>query len=367
MIKLTNCLVLIIILSGLFYSCKKTDTGEVKKDPPVIIPPVVIAPPTVYPGYTLLWNDEFNGTNVDVQKWNFETGTGVNGDFGTGQLDRATDRAENVKIVNSIPDAGGGCLAITTRRENFVDRNYTSARLNTNRTGSWGPGHRIEARIWPKDILYKGQGFAFWMMPSEMPANVTSLMWPQGGEIDIMEYVGAIPYNNLGSVHYAWSWENNQYQTWNHGHKGGYYSYKDLQVPLANPSYGGWPPSEGDTTAGSAGFHIYRIDWYAERMEFSIDNNIYHIHYFNDGAAFDNGVGDGQDQDAVVQNSGKRTLKSEYSNHFAEWSPFEHKFFILLTGGVGGKDNLTYGGAIGSEAAFPCSTYIDWVRVYQRQ
>jgi len=367
MIHLYNFVAIAGCLVVLSVSCKKPDAGEPTPDPPVVTPPVVIAPPTIYDGYTLLWNDEFNGSAVDVQKWNYETGTGVNGDFGTGQLDRATDRTENVKIANGIQNAGGGCLAIITRRENFADRNYTSARLNTKGTGSWGPGHRIEARIWPQDILYKGQGFAFWMMPSEMPANVTSLMWPQGGEIDIMEYVGAIPFQNLGSVHYAWSWENNLYQSWNHGHKGGYYAYKDQQVPATNPTYGGWPPASEDTTAGSAGFHIYRIDWFAERMEFSVDNYIYHIHYFNDGAAFNNGTKDGQDQDAVVQLNGKRTLKSEYSNHFAEWSPFEHKFFLLLTGGVGGNDNLTYGGAIGSDAVFPCSTYIDWVRVYTRQ
>lgn len=102
-------------------------------------------------------------------------------------------------------------------------------------------------------------------------------------------------------------------------------------------------------------------------MEFSIDNQVYQIHYFKDGTAFNNGVADGQDQDAVEQINWKRTLKSEYSNHFAEWSPYEHKFFILLTAGVGGNDNLTYGGAIASNAEFPCSTYIDWVRVYKRE
>lgn len=366
MIEGKDLILLTVSFVLLFGSCKKPGAVETTT-PPLITPPIEIPPPIVYPGYSLLWNDEFNGLGVDVQKWNFETGTGVNGDFGTGQLDRATDRSENVKIENAVSNAGGGCLAIITRRESFVDRNYTSARLNTSAKGSWGPGYRIEARIWPKNILYKGQGFAFWMMPAEMPANVTSLMWPQGGEIDIMEFVGAIPYHNLGSVHYAWSWENNQYQSWNHGHKGGYYSYNDKQMPATNPAYGGWPAPAGDTTAGSNGFHIYRIDWFTERMEFSIDNQVYHIHYFKDGAAFNNGVADGQDQDAVELINGKRTLKSEYSNHFADWTPFEHKFFILLTAGVGGNDNMTYGGAIVSNAEFPCSTYIDWVRVYKRE
>jgi len=39
----------------------------------------------------LVWEDNFNMGELDLSKWNYETGTGVNGDWGTGQLDRATD------------------------------------------------------------------------------------------------------------------------------------------------------------------------------------------------------------------------------------------------------------------------------------
>jgi beta-glucanase (GH16 family) len=369
-----NCFYLFILLTVSFVSCKKGSgaDGQPPYTPPPITPPVVdtttpITPPTVYAGYNLLWNDEFNDANINSSNWNFETGTGVNGDFGTGQLDRATDRNDNAKIVNGVLNSGGGCLAITTQKETYINRNYTSARLTTEGKGSWGPGTRIEARIWAKDVLYKGQGFAFWMMPAEIPAGQTYIMWPQGGEVDIMEYVGSIPLDNLATVHYAWSWENNQYQSWNHGHQGAYYSYADKQVPGTTPAWGGWPVTAGNNAAGSGSFHIYRIDWYADRMEFAIDGNVYHIHYFHDGAAFDNGVADGQDQNGAQMINGKNVFKSEYSSaHFPEWSPFEHKFFMLLTAGVGGNDNMTYGGAIAANAVFPCTTYIDWVRVYKR-
>ncbi|MET0634813.1 MAG: glycoside hydrolase family 16 protein [Chitinophagaceae bacterium] len=351
----------------LFSACKKS--GDAAPDP---VPPAdtvvhtPIVPPISYTGYELTWSDEFNNAGIDMTKWNLETGTGVNGDFGTGQLDRATNRTENAKIMQGITGSGGGCLAITTLKETYLDRNYTSARLTTQGKGSWGPGTRIEARIWPRDVLYKGQGFAFWMMPAEIPAGQTSIMWPQGGEIDITEFIGTIPFHNLGSVHYAWSWENNQYQSWNHGHKGGYYNFNDQEVPAANPDYGQWPVAAGNAAAGSGGFHTYRIDWFADRLEFAVDQNVYHIHYFRDGAAFDGGVADGQDADAKVTIAGKRVMKSEYSNHFTEWSPFEHKFFLMLTAGVGGRDDMTYGGAIVPEARFPCTTLIDWVRVYRR-
>ena len=323
-------------------------------------------PPRNYENYTLVWNDEFDGTALDLTKWNYETGTGVNGDFGTGQLDRATDRKENVVIVTGLNNADGSCLAITTRKEHYIDREFTSGRVTTSGKGSWGPGHRIEARVWAKDVLYKGEGFAFWMMPTEKPTNQSSIMWPQGGEIDIMEYVGSFPYDNLGSVHYAWSWLNNEWAEWNHGHKGAYYKYASKAVPFSSPTYTGYPPQANDSTAGSNSFHVYGIEWFSDRMEFAVDGHVYHIHYFNDGDSFDSGMGDGQDEDGIKTINGSRTLLSEYSNHFTEWHPFEHSFFIILSGGVGGSDTKTYGGAIVADAKFPCSVYIDWVRVYKR-
>ncbi len=351
---------LLLALAGCGSDDGKTNEPDtVNPDPDPVGDPVI----TEYDGYTLLWNDEFTATSLDLTKWNYESGTGVNGDFGTGQLDRATNRAENVSLGTGTVTAPGE-LSITTRREQFVDRDYTSGRINTQGKFSCGPGTRIEARVWARDVKYKGQGFAFWMMPAEKPADQTHIMWPQGGEIDIMEYVGAIPYHNLGSVHYAWFWENNQFQSWNHGHKGAYYNYEQQQKPATNPEYGGWPIGANDHNAGSGGYHLYRIDWFADRIEFSVDEHVYHINYFNDGDAFANAP-DGQDADATVLINGKRVFKSEYSHHCAEWAPFDHKFYIILSAGVGGNDNMTYGGAIVPDAVFPCTTLIDYVRVYR--
>jgi hypothetical protein len=439
--------------------------------------------------WTLIWSDEFNGTSLDMTKWSYETGTGVNGDWGTGQLDRATDRPENVGIEQGIAGADGGALRITTREETFMDRNYTSGRINSHAKAGWGPNHRIVARVWPRDVRHMGQGFAFWMMPNELPAGQSTISWPQGGEIDIMEYVGSLPAHNLGSTHYAWAWNNNQWADWNHGHQGGYYSFADTQAPdspewlrvdlgslqnvnrvlinwentgksfqiqtstdgttwstayttangdggvddisfsarsarfvrmygtqrsndwgysifdfqvfagsatniaanrpatassfqgadvapelafdasattrwssrLRNPDYQCCNASSStDPTVGANGWHTYGINWFSDRMEFFVDDNVYHIHYFNDGAAF---AADGQNQAEVQIVNGRRVRKSEYSNLYSEWHPFEHKMYAILSAGVGGGGQ-TYGGPIVNEALFPCNVYIDWVRVY---
>lgn len=307
----------------------------------------------------LVWEDNFSTGTLDLSNWNFETGTGVNGDWGTGQLDRA--RIENVTFQDSTDGCEDGCLVITTKKERYIDRDYTSGRIHTANKVAYGPGHRIAARVKPTGARYKGQGFAFWMMPNEIPEGWDYIMWPQGGEVDIMEYVGSIPYHNLGSVHYAWFWQNNQWTDWNHGHQGAYYSYETEQVPNpSEPGYGNYPAPDDAEFAGSNGFHIYGIDWYEDRMEFFVDSSVYHIHYFEDGGAYNV---DGQDQGRIQTIDGRRVNVSEYSHHFPEWYPFEHEMYFILSAGVGGSD-YTYGGPIVPEAEFPASVYVDWVRVH---
>lgn len=438
----------------------------------------------------LIWSDEFDAPALDVTKWNIETGTGINGDWGTGQQDAATGRRENIAIEYDIDGASGGALRISTRKESYSGRNYTSGRINSKGKASWGPGYRIEARVWPKDVRYAGQGFAFWMMPQEIPPGYDDLMWPQGGEIDIMEFAGSFPSANLGSVHYAPSWNNNEWAADNHWHQGSYYSYADGQVPLPSSQWitidlgesvslrrvvlhwenayakqykiqlstdgsvwtdihtvtngnGGtdeadvenegqylrilatergtkwayslyeveaysyaddaniasgkmvtssstedetlgpanvvdgdyttrwasadvetplpsWPADAADPNTGVNGFHIYGIDWHSDRIEFYVDGNVYHIHHFDDGGAFRR---NGQNEKGVVLIDDKRIAKTEYSHRFPQWHPFTHKFYSILSAGVGG--NNTYGGAIVPEAEFPCDVYVDWVRVYQ--
>lgn len=309
----------------------------------------------------LIWEDNFNSKKLDTTFWNYETGTGLNGDWGTGQLDEATDRKKNVRIKFGVAEADSGCLAITTRNDQYNKRDYSSGRVNTSGKAAWGPGHRIVARVWPRDVTHQGQGFAFWMMPNEVPEGHKSLMWPQGGEIDIMEYVGSIPRHNLGSVHYAKAWENNEWKANNHKHQGAYYSFARKGTPENEPQYTNTPAEANDESAGSTGFHTYGIDWHTDRMEFFVDGRVYHIHYFEDGTGLSE---DGQDNRLYTSINGTWAVQTEFSHHFDEWRPFEHQHYVILSAGVGGAQH-TYGGAIVPEAKFPCTVFVDWVRVYR--
>ena len=121
----------------------------------------------------LVWSDEFEGTEIDATNWTFDIG---GRGWGNEELQYYTSRPENARVEN-------GCLIIEAREERYRNLSYTSARLKTERLHSWAYG-KFEARI---KIPY-GQGMwpAFWILGD----NVTTVGWPECGEIDIMENIG---------------------------------------------------------------------------------------------------------------------------------------------------------------------------------
>jgi len=144
--------------------------------------------PESYPGMTLVWQDEFNGSALDPKFWNFEEG---NGTEGWGNRELQYYRKENTRV-------SGGYLTITAKKESFGGREYTSSRLTTEAKKDFLYG-RIDFRA----KLPKGQGIwpAFWALG----ANIRTTPWPFSGEIDIMEMVGGGSGKDNtahGTVHY---------------------------------------------------------------------------------------------------------------------------------------------------------------------
>ena len=191
--------------------------------------------------YILVWSDEFNGNEIDLNKWTFEVGNG-NWGWGNGEHQYYTSRSENAFIED-------GNLVIQALYENYNGYNYTSARMKTVNQGDWVYG-KIKARI--KVPSADGTWPAFWMMPT----NSTYGGWPNSGEIDIMEHYGCDNLENHpeSTVH------NNTYN-WN----------------------GGIPPTSYDAyiPTATSEFHEYEIEWTESELKFFIDGNWIGSYYNN--------------------------------------------------------------------------------------
>ncbi|MDW8310531.1 MAG: family 16 glycosylhydrolase, partial [Verrucomicrobiales bacterium] len=201
-----------------------------------------------------------------------------------------TSRTNNARLE-------GGCLIIEARQENWQGSNYTSARLKTQGKASWLYG-RFEARI----QIPRGQGIwpAFWMLGT----NITSVGWPNCGEIDIMENIGREPNIVHGTVH--------------------------------GPGYSGGGGISGAYTlpggvAFADDFHVFAVEWTTNRIEWFVDGQ----RYF--------------------------TVTPTNLPSGAPWV-FDRPQFLLLNVAVGGN----WPGYPDGTTMFPQRMRVDYVRVFAR-
>ena len=167
MTKITPILLPLCLLVTI--SCKQSD--PIKKD------------------YKLVWSDEFEGTELDETKWEYQLGDGS--EYGLWRWGNEEDqfyKKENASIVN-------GTLRIKAIREDVGNYDYSSARIRTLDKIDFKYG-RVEASI--RMANTGGLWHAFWMLPSHPTKS-----WPISGEIDIMEYVGNSPNEVLNTIHFA--------------------------------------------------------------------------------------------------------------------------------------------------------------------
>jgi beta-glucanase (GH16 family) len=182
----------------------------------------------------LVWSDEFDGTSVDTNKWEFMIGDGsAYGIPGWGNNELQYYRSQNATVAN-------GELTITAKQESFGGKQYTSARLRTLNKGDWTYG-RMEMRA----KLPVGQGMwpAFWMLGSNSPYGG----WAASGEIDIMESIGSNPERIYGSIHYGGEAPANNYS--------------------GNSTY---------LAAGTAtDWHVYAVEWQEGIIRWFVDGQLY--------------------------------------------------------------------------------------------
>uniref|UniRef100_UPI004049E1DC glycoside hydrolase family 16 protein n=1 Tax=Flavobacterium sp. TaxID=239 RepID=UPI004049E1DC len=231
---------------------------------------------------TLIWSEEFDGNELNLANWNIVEGNGCPSLCGFGNNELQTYTTQNHTVAN-------GFLTIKSDLENGV---YTSTRINSQNKQAFQYGY-IETRA----KLPVGEGIwpAFWLLGK----NRTEVGWPLCGEIDVLEYVGKEPGEIFTSLH-----------------------TKDSHGQTINTKKTKFENIE-------AGFHLYAVDWTAEKMDFYVDNQL--VYTFNP------------------------------SEKTQETWPFDQPFYLLLNVAIGGN----FGGPKVDDTIFPQEFIVDYVRVYK--
>lgn len=140
-------------------------------------------------GYTEMWRDDFNSTELNRDDWNVEL---HEAGWVNSEQQEYVDSKENIYIKD-------GALILKPVKKTDASGNvtYTSGRVNTQGKHDFKYG-LFEARV----KVPKGQGYlpAFWMMPTD--ENLYG-QWPKCGEIDGMEVMGQETDKVYGTIHYG--------------------------------------------------------------------------------------------------------------------------------------------------------------------
>ncbi len=277
--------------------------------------------------WSMVWNDEFDGADIDLNKWEHEVN--CNGG-GNNERQCYTASPENSFLDNGI-------LKIVARQATGLSQPFTSARLRTKYQGDWTYG-RIEVRAKPP----QGQGSfpAIWMLPTD---NVYG-GWPHSGEIDIFESVnlktpdaqGHEENKVHGNLWYGRSWPNQS-------NSGSDYELPDAQNP-------------------ADGFHTYALEWEAGEIRWYVDGILYQT----------------QRKSELIYDTDGDAVGLSHKGWFAEdvtaigdfmWNdaPYDQRFHLLLNFAVGGNwaENVNNGGIDYSAFNDSNAFEFDYVRVYE--
>lgn len=242
----------------------------------------------------LVWHDEFDGQALNSSKWTYDTAHNKEGWYNGERQYYSADRRQNLRVVN-------GQLIIEARHEKldparFPDwggQQYTSARIVSKGAG-WTFGfYEVRAKL----PCARGTWPAIWMLPVEMK------QWPDDGEIDIMEQVGAEP--NL--------------------------IYASLHTKLYNHMIHTQRSAQKLVPTSCSAFHVYQLDWRPDSITIGVDGK------------------------------GILRVRNNVPGGKGAW-PFFTPFRMILNLAIGGD----WAGAKGIDnEAMPQRMEVDYVRVWQ--
>ncbi|KPB04766.1 carbohydrate binding domain-containing protein [Bacillus sp. CHD6a] len=255
--------------------------------------------------WQLVWEDNFEGTELDQSKWSYDTGNGFvqpDGNYvpGWGNEELQYYKEDNVSLE-------GGNLVLTGKSENASDEygtyDYTSGKIHTKGKFNQKYG-KFEAKI----KMPAGQGYwpAFWMMPEKDKYGG----WAASGEIDIMEAAGGDLNKVGGAIHYGSQWPNNTYTA------------KDYHF------------GEGTDITD---FNVYSVEWEPGEIRWYVNDELF------------------QTLNNWTSLNGDNGTKYSYP------APFDQEFYLIFNLAIGGW----YGGGPNESTEFPGKMEVDYVKVYE--
>ena len=184
-----------------------------------------------YEGYTLVFEENFDGPELDRTRWNVEL---HEPGWVNEEWQEYVDSPENIRLED------GRLLIRPVRTVRDGQAFYTSGRISTRGRREFTCG-LFEARL----KVPRGKGFlpAFWLMTSD---EDTYGQWPVCGEIDIMEIMGQRPETSYGTIHYGLPHQQNQ---------------------------GVFTLPSGDF---SEEYHVFSLEWEPGLLRWFVDGTLFH-------------------------------------------------------------------------------------------
>jgi len=240
--------------------------------------------------YKLVWSDDFDGSgSLDSAMWTYDLGDGCPNDcgWGAGELQTFTSSEENVRVES------GYLVIAANKSDNF----YKSARVVTRGKADWQYG-KIEVRARLPEA--KGSRPLISMLPF---FDDRMSIWPEDGQIDIMEHTGSSADVVHGMAH-------------------------SLAYNIAD---GTERKGYIELSAVDKRFHTFSIEWTPTKIEWFVDGKKYH-------KMVDDGSGN-------------------------EGWPFNNRFYLSMGISVGGS----WHNSGWANSQWPQKMEIDFVRVYQKK
>jgi licheninase len=240
----------------------------------------------------VVWSDEFNGRGLNLAKWRYDTAYNKQGWINNEKQYYSAGRPQNVRLRDGHLIIEARAEALSKLRD-WGGQHYSSGKIVSKGKG-WTYGfYEVRAKL----PCARGTWPAIWMFPTVMKT------WPDDGEIDIMEQVGAEP--NL--------------------------IYSTLHTKLFNHVLKTQRSAQRLVPTSCSAFHRYQLDWQPNVITIGVDGR------------------------------GILRVRNDQPGGKGAW-PFNVPFQMILNLAMGGDWAAAKGM---DDAALPQRMEVDYVRVWQ--